>query len=824
MWRALLKDEEQGPQAGEVEALARRHPFSVYLPYRAYFEDRGEYLNVDNTYGRLWECRPLAFAGPKALESLAGLLRQEHPPGTTISLTLFPDDHIDALLAEYLALKTRGGEVSQAGARHYAEHLRAGRQGLARMGGIPVRNFRLFVAIKSAESFRDERVKSIEEALSQAGLAPTPCPPGILLDVLRRVFNGEAPRNATTYDSNRYLSNQIIGAETVVRHDGDHLRLGSRYAACLSPKSLSTNGYIDSLEVNRLIGGFGGPQEDGLQLGCPFLWTTTVFFQTQPADIRRKAAIMMAQRVGGTIAKAIGRRVQELTQDLEDLEKDRFVDVITSMWVFGEQEEDLNRAVARARSLWEAQRFVMQRETKIAPAMLIQALPFGLYATRTNIEILDRHFTLTAMAAAHLLPSQADFAGRMRPVQLYVGRKGQLASIDVFDRSANNHNFLVCAGSGAGKSFMTNKLVADYYATGALIRLIDIGYSYEKQTLLSKGRYIDVGGEAGRLCLNPFTSSVQPDRLASEDRQGDELTVTMILLSMAFSATQVPATEETLYSLMKDAVRFARARDGGLRGVDHVEEYLRTYPALAGDRVYQGATDLAHKMAFNLYDFTSRGHYGSLFNGPSTLNIASDEFVVLELEKIMNNTQLFQVIALQVINAITQDLYLSDRTARRFMLFDEAWKYFSSTPMIAKIIEEGYRRARKYGGATGIITQSPLDLAAFGTAGVVIKSNSAFKFYLESTDYEKAVRMGLLDYDGLLLDLAKSVRNASPRYSEILIDTPRGAGVLRLCPDRYTYWWNTTTGHEVARFKQALVQHGSAAAAIEALVAAEVAA
>lgn len=46
MWRALLKDEEQGPQVGDVEALARRHPFSVYLPYRAYFEDRGVLTGV----------------------------------------------------------------------------------------------------------------------------------------------------------------------------------------------------------------------------------------------------------------------------------------------------------------------------------------------------------------------------------------------------------------------------------------------------------------------------------------------------------------------------------------------------------------------------------------------------------------------------------------------------------------------------------------------------------------------------------------------------------------------------------------------------------
>jgi len=141
--------------------------------------------------------------------------------------------------------------------------------------------------------------------------------------------------------------------------------------------------------------------------------------------------------------------------------------------------------------------------------------------------------------------------------------------------------------------------------------------------------------------------------------------------------------------------------------------------------------------------------------------------------------------------------------------------------MIANIIKEGYRRARKYGGATGIITQSPLDLRAFGDAGVVIKSNSAFKFFLESSDYQQAVDAGILDYQGLLLDLAKSVRNTPPRFSEILFDTPFGAGVARLCVDRFTYWMNTTTASQVAAFMHQMKLSKSPAAAIEALIAAE---
>lgn len=800
----------------DVVQLAARHSFSQYLPYETYDETRHEYGNNDGTVGYMWECRPLAFLTDKSLECLAGLLRQDWPEETTVQFLLYPDDALDAHLSAYLRLKQRQQPVVQQSAAQYAQHLSEGRNGLSGMSGTPVRNFRLLVAIKSPESLKDDRIKWIEEMLTQGGLAPSNLAPPPFLDLMRRLLNSHAPVNTLAYEPSVYLRKQIVQAETHIRGEEDHLRIGSRYAACLTPKAPPTSGHLDRLAINALIGGYGGPQDDGTQITQRFLWTTTVFFHTKPTDIRRKAGVLAAQRVGGTIAKDLARRNAEMSQDLEELEQDRFVDVITSVWVFGETREELNRGIARCRGLWEQERFVMQRESTIGTALLIVALPFGLYQDKGNVQTIQRHFTMSARAAAHLLPVQADFGGRMRPAQLYVGRKGQLVSVDVFDKRANNHNFLVCAGSGAGKSFLMNKLVGDYYGLGSLIRIVDIGYSYEKQAMLTGGRYIDVGEEAHRLCLNPFTTATAGQR---SDAESDELAIASVLLTMAFAATEIPRNENSYYTLMKDAVRFAKSRDGGEQGVDHVAEYLRTFPRFAEDRTFDGAVPLAHQMAFNLHDFTSPGKHGKLFNGKSTLNIAQDDFVVLELERIMNDTELFQVIAMQVINAITQDLYLSDRSQQRFMVFEEAWRYFSGAPMIANMIKEGYRRARKYGGATGIVTQSPLDLRAFGEAGVVIKSNSAFKFFLESQDYTAAVQAGILDYQGLLLELAKSVRNMPPRYSEVLFDTPFGAGVARLCADRFTYWMNTTTASEVARFKYTLGQVSDPVVAIRQLVA-----
>ena len=802
----FLTDEEEGPKEGEHEALARRESFGRWLPYLAYSEETQSYQNSDNTTGYLWECRPLNFIPGSKLDVLSGLLRQEYPEDMVIQFIQYPDERVEPVIDAYMKMKTRDDEVSQEAAQRYASHLRDGVQGVAKMRGIPVRNFRLFVAAKSKEKLGNERISMIEESLAQAGLAPRRLTPGPFLEWLRAVFNSSLPENPQAYCDGRYLRNQVISTESPIESlKGGTMRIGGRYAACLTPKSLPKK--VESLDMNKLIGGFRGAEDDSSQLMNRFIWTTTVFFKANAGAIRRKANVMMAQRAGGSIAKTIGRRVQELDWVLDDVEDNPYVNVIMSCWVFGDDEDDLNRGIARVRSLWEKQDFVMQRETAkgICSAMLIVALPFGLYMTGSNLTTIDRDFQISTAAAARLLPVQADFAGHMRPVLLYVGRKGQLASVDVFDPGANNHNWLACANSGAGKSFQTNFLVSNYYGAGAFIRGVDIGYSYEKQCLIQKGRFIDVGDPNNKIVLNPFASSRKRD--SADDEEGDLQMTAKIVLLMAFSNTGTANVTETHNSLAKDAVRYAFSQDGGEKGIDHVYDFFKVYPKLAKDVDYEGAVPLAREMAFNIRDFCTGGQYGRIFNGKSNFNIASDQFVILELERILDNAQLFSVISMQVINAITQDLYVSDRSTQRFMVFDEAWKYLGAgdvqvnTALIAGVITEGYRRARKYHGSTGIVTQSPLDLEKFGPCGEIIKANSAFKFFLESDDYAEADRRGIIDYKGLLQDLAKSVKNKRPSYSEVLFDTPFGAGVGRLCVDPWTYWLNTSSGADFAKFR-----------------------
>ncbi len=800
----MLTGTEAGPKEGEDAALVRRQPFAKWLRLGSYDAEAGSFHCSDNTTGYVWECAPVAFMGANCLNGLVNLLKQEFPSDALLQFIQMPSERIAPLLEEYLSRKTRKDSVAQEAAQRYAEHLWAGRSGLQKMRGIPVRQFRLLICVKSKEQMRLEVVRTIEEALRSAGLAPRRLGPGPMLAWFRELFNGTLPENPQAWCENTLLRNQIIGSEYPVEHVSAQqgvMRIGGRYATCLTPKTMPSPAH--PLKMNRLLGGYSGVEDDGTQLTYRYIFTANVWFRASKSDIKSQGNLTMMQRAGGSLAKSLKQRVDEIDWVLDDLEQTPYVNISLSMWVFGDDLNQLNEGVARVRGLWERQEFVMQRETTpgIVQAMLINALPFGLIMNDAALKLMDRDFKVSARAAACFLPVQGDFAGYMDPVLLLVGRKGQLTSIDVFDKRANNYNFLVSAGSGAGKSFVTNFVVGNYFGAGALIRCVDIGYSYKKQCHSLKGRFIDVGDSNSRVVINPFQKPRGGD---AEDDVMNRQTTANILLMMAYSTVGVTGLTQTHYALMNDAVEFAISCDGGVNGIDHAYEYLRQYPKLAKTEfALEAAQPLAQEIGFNLRDFRSDGVYGRLFNGTATFDISSDHFVVLELEKLLNNKALFSVVSLQVMNAITQDLYLSDRSTQRFQLFDEAWRYLGlgSSALIASVIYEMYRRARKYHGSTGIVTQSLLDLQKFGDVGEVIKANSAFKFLLESEDYQLAVDRGIVDYQGLALELAKSVRNQKPNYSEVLFDTPFGVGVGRLCVDPWTYWMNTSSGDEFKRYE-----------------------
>ena len=804
---SLLFGDQGGLTKARLNADTHRDKLSDYLPYVAWDPETGVYVNSDDTVGVLWECSPaLVFAGEKTLMALNGFLRVSFPAGTIVQFILHGDPHIDTILDDYQKLKVRGVDLLTEISRALCDHFRVGAAGHW-MSGAVLRNFRVFAAVKWPRGKRAclaDMVSMAEEALAGASLYPRRMSPSDLLEWLRRLLNDRPSGNLAHYDDALPIGKQAIFAETAARRAFDHLQLGKKEWRCLTPKGYPPT--VNLLQTNQLFGGVEGGVSDADQIPSPFLFCLNILLEDQKTKLHAKCNMILMQQGVGSFAPSLARKKEEYLWATGEIDKGtRFFKILPILWVYDSPEKS-RRALDRARRLWEGQGYLMQEDRGILPILFISSLPFGLYDVGKNIDQLERDYIVPAETISSILPVQGDFSGAGKPQMLFVSRKGQVASLDLLAKGANNHNALVAATSGSGKSFFLNYLVTNYFAAGAKMRIIDIGGSYKKMTKMCGARYMDFDDRSD-ICINPFSRIV--------DVEHDIPIIAPIIGQMAYSSTGAAPTEIEM-TLLKNAVRWAWEKEGPSAGVDTVCRFLAEHKAFRGEG--GEILEAARKLAFNIEDFTSRGPYGRFFNGPSTFDISSDDFVVLELEHLEPKKELFRVVTLQIINAVTKDLYLSDRKTPRFVIFDEAWKFLGKAGHLREVIEEGYRRARKYKGSFSIITQSPLDIKQFGPVGDVIQGNSAFKFFLESGDFERAAAEKIIDYGEFELRMLKSVKSRKPHYSEIFMDTPFGFGVGRLMVDPFSYYAFTSDGDEIAEIED-LVQKGmSYAQAIRTMV------
>jgi len=784
----------------DLNKATYHNSFSKYLPYLAYDPENEVYTNADNTTGIIFECSPLLFASEKTAQTLEGLFRLPLPERSNIQFLLFADPDLDAFTQGYAATRSDQDPIIKESTQAVLEFIHQGVGGLNALQKIPIRNFRLFVSIKvPAQKATEPQVNMPEiksyalEILKGCQFIPRTVKPEELLAFLRQLFNDDL--KSQYYNTGMELRRQIILADSNIDVHNDRLQIGSKHFRCLTPKVFPAS--VSLLNTNILTGGIMGMGDDINQVTTPFLYSVSVIFQGLKAQLHTKCNLILQQQGSvGSFAPSLERKKSEYLWATGALEAGTtFLKIMPIVWVFGSDKES-TEAISRVKRMWESTGFIMQEDRGILPVLFIASLPFGLYDVDKNIEMLDRDFIVPTDVIPHVLPIQSDFTGGGQPVMLFIGRKGQVIPIDIYDRHANNHNVFIAAASGSGKSFLVNNMAYNYYSTNSAIRIIDVGFSYRKMARMLNGAFIDFHDKAD-ISLNPFTT-VQ--------NMAQELsTVSATVLQMAYSSTDyVPKdTAETGMTLIKLAVQWAYMMEGTGANMDTVHEYLKGFPKYVKEEVTDMSLfkEKAHELAFNLQGFTSCGQFGKWFSKPANLDISNDRFVVLELENLKPCKELFKVVTLQVINAVTTDLYLSDRSSRRFIIFDEAWQFLQDGLALKTVIEEGYRRARKYGGSFTTITQSILDLKAFGSVGDVINANSAFKFFMESNDFNKAKEEKLISYDDFTVRLLNSVKSNRPKYSEIFMDSPFGKGIARLVVDPFSYFIYTSDAKEVAEIE-----------------------
>ncbi|MBT4288029.1 MAG: TraC family protein [Deltaproteobacteria bacterium] len=814
-----------GLKKSDVKKELRRSKFSEFLPYIAYDDETCVYTLNEDSDGFLWECSPHVFSSPETFSIIHSIYQTAFPKNTVIQYILYADPTIDPILSNYQKMNKEGEPLIAEAKRRISEFLKRGTLGIEKMQDIPIRNFRLFFAVKFVrKEVKKERFDlkrcytAIEEILSSAKLSPRPFNPSKLLDLLRRILNPawDEGQSSFCYDDEIPIKKQIIQADTVIQKEHKEIQISSdhqtRYLRCITPKLPAKN--LDTIKMNELFGGYMGTSDDATQYISPFLFCVNVVVQNLSGYLNTNNWIVKTQRSVGAGAKLLNKKKAEFSKAVSDLnEKKPYVRMIPTLWMWDNDSYKLEICVQRAIGRWNKAGFTMQRDAGILQILLISSLPFGLFTEGKNIENLDRDFIVPTQTAASIFPSQIDFKGNESPCMLLVGRKGQLVSIDQFTKYTNNMNGFVIATSGAGKSFLVNYIIFNNRAKGAKIRIIDIGGSYKKMTAMLGARFLDFGPDTN-IITNPFATIIDDESdVNNEINISKGVNIVAAQIGLMIFPNQ-GGVDETQYSILKECVRHVYQEYNGLSEPNHVYDTLNDY-----EKLFFGETQKlegfhfeiikqAKMLAYNFRDWVKDGAYAKYVNGISNFNIKDDDFVILELEHLKPIKELFTAITSIVIQAVTHDLYLGDRSRPVYIACDEAWQFAGEGDLIKQVLIEGYRRARKYNGSFNIITQSATDLEKFGEVGEVIQENSSFKFYLESNSFEKARKKNIIDLNDFMFGLLKTVKSVTPRYTEIFVDIDGNCGIARLIVDDYTYYIYTSDAAETAEIERIIKEQG----------------
>ncbi|MEI6416071.1 MAG: ATP-binding protein, partial [Pseudomonadota bacterium] len=205
------------------------------------------------------------------------------------------------------------------------------------------------------------------------------------------------------------------------------------------------------------------------------------------------------------------------------------------------------------------------------------------------------------------------------------------------------------------------------------------------------------------------------------------------------------------------------------------------------------------RLATALEPYTKHGIYASYFEGEANIEFRKN-LVVLELEELKAKKDLQAVVMQLMMYRITQEMYL-DRSKRKLVIIDEAWDLMGSGSS-ANFIEAGYRRARKYGGAFGTITQSVDDYYKNeATRAAITNADWLFLLRQKPESIDRLGKEGKLHVYEWMKRQLSSVSTEHGHYSEIFVHGPMGSGVGRLILDPFSMLLYSTRAEDYQAIK-----------------------
>jgi type IV secretory pathway VirB4 component len=385
---------------------------------------------------------------------------------------------------------------------------------------------------------------------------------------------------------------------------------------------------------------------------------------------------------------------------------------------------------------------------------------------------------------ADFIPIYEPYSGRgVKPVCLFHNRFSGLVAYDPFDGAKlPNFNSLVTGSSGAGKSFLSNLILAQFATQKPIIFVIDIGGSYKKLCEFMQGQYIEIGpatnGEE-RKVINPFELQAEETEPSSQ-----KIKFLVSLLESMFTDSDVDKLPKLSKSLLEEAVIQTYKQNLSQRRRTPTLSDLRKVLEASPERELQNFAKM-------LYPWTGERAYGRLLDRPNELDLNSD-FVVFDLKGLSSYPDLQAVMILIITDFIVGKVESKSPAyygRRKRIYMDECWENLKSRAA-SNVMEYWVRTLRKAAAGITFITQGLEEIAAH-SIGPAILGNTATKLILMQKGDLEPVRQ-ILKLNEQEMALISSLRQQKGLYSEAFMIANEDRTVIRAYPTPLEYWLATS--------------------------------
>lgn len=792
-----------------------------HLPWLAYDDESQTFLLDGNYIGFTISALPLSGFDSTIAKRFTQLVKYEYPKGTFLQFNLLVlddvSDHLTALRDE------RSGSddpLIATATTKTIDFIRAGASG--GVPGLAVRNSNLLISFKmpTAEMLPDEdellAAKKIKRELleilgtigfSQLRVINDTELAYQLSQILNRSRNASWRTGRNPVDPSRFIREQVLDYDATVTVKEKAVRVGDSWITSLSPKKIPTRSYFGIAErysIDPISGDRGIP--------CNHMISATIKFEDisemRPRlERNRQYYRNYADGPFGRIRPEYRHRHEDWSHLMEMVGEGEQVHRFSmNILLFSDSDQDAERHATTTRTYLNELGFNFMEDAGVTFNNLRANLPLGPEKNdQRDLARMRMNFT---EAISTFMPVFFEWRGTKTPMISLVGRGGQAMGFSPFD-SGTNYNITVSAESGAGKSFFSNEMISAMLATGGRVWVIDVGRSYVKLNESLGGQFMAFGQD-NDICLNPFSSLTAKEEF--EEVQD------ILLHLLATMAAPQKGLDDFQTSNLREILGAQYDLHGPDLSIDHIADACLETAREQGEGADKEFREKRiSDISYGLRAFCRAGQYGKYFNGPSNIDFTSN-FVLLELEELKNQKHLQTVVLLLLIYQIQNGMYLGEIDIKKLMLIDEAWDLMSE-PQIAKFIEAGYRRFRKYNGSACIVTQALTDLHDTQT-GRAILANSAMTIMLQqkSATLDKLASGDNPEFSKALCERLKTVRTSPGRYSEIFVRTSEGMGIGRFVVDPFRALLYSTRPSDVAEIRKLTKQGYSTEDAINRII------